>query len=119
MLQILKNSNNIIYPTFSELMNNQNNWVLMVLTNESDPELVQQVILKDNQSLISRVDRYTIIETTDPNPENAEVHLPRFGFWLYEAFEIAPDAPTVKIKSIELGRLNCIGEDTVTHSVYQ
>jgi hypothetical protein len=119
MLQLQKNTSNIIYPTFSELMNDTDNWVLMELTNESNPELVRQVVLKTNLSLISRVDKYTIIETDEPNPANPEVDLPRLGFWLYEAFEISPTAPTIKIKSIESGRLNCIGEETATHSVYQ
>jgi hypothetical protein len=100
-------------------MTDVNNWVLMELTNESVPELVRQVILTTNESLVSRVDRYTITETSEPLPNSAEVDLPRTGFWLYEAFEVTPTAPTVKIKSIEKGRLNCIGEDVNIHSVYQ
>lgn len=121
MLKITKGSASSIYPTFTELMTNSSNWIMIKLESEMLKNRDEQYfLLKSNISLFTqRYDKYIITETSDLNildPENAIISVPLTGFYIYTAFEVPFStiflgADTDIIKQVETGRLKVVGED--------
>lgn len=138
MLKITRNTTSTIWATFSEKMQNVENWVLLELTSEANPQQKYATILIDNISeYFPRVDKYNITET-DTIDENAtqQISLPYNGFYEYRAFELvpAPEYATpgyyvagyfeqfepLKLGLIEIGRCKVDGEfSEEVHSVYK
>ena len=137
MLKIVKNTENTIWATFSEKMENVDNWVLLEFTNESNPAKKYGTILIDNVSeYFPRIDKYIVteIETADGEIPQ-EIYFPLSGFYEYRAYEIEPLEYSVPgyfstdyldiilpltIGLIEVGRCKVEGEDqTEIDSVYK
>lgn len=138
MLKITRNTTSTIWATFSEKMQNVENWVLLELTSESNPQQKFVTILNDNISeYFPRIDKYNITET-DTIDENTtqQISLPYNGFYEYRAFELEPtqeyvmpgyiavgyfeQSEPLKLGLIEIGRCKVDGEfSEEVHSVYK
>jgi len=108
MLNINKELQNIIHPTFSELMVNPLGEIRLQFRNEMDNSLIRSCLLSgvDNESPhIVRFDTYSImvLPEDEVNPDTNEISFSKNGFWEYEAFELLPDD---MVRSIEIGRCN-------------
>tara|TARA_R110000851_G_scaffold133851_2_gene268868 strand:- start:109 stop:504 length:396 start_codon:yes stop_codon:yes gene_type:complete len=121
MILINKGTETTIYPTFTELMIDPYNWILIRLESEmlKDNDL-QYFLLKVNTSLqIGRFDTYIVTETSesaDLDPEAAIISIPLTGFYKYTAFEYDKTLPfdpinPESVKQVETGRIRVDGDD--------
>lgn len=137
MIKIVKNKENAIWATFSEKMENVNNWILLEFTNESNPTKKWGTLLIDNVSeYFPRIDKYIVTENETADGQiPQEIFLPLSGFYEYRAYEIEPleySVPgyfsidyietllPITQRLIEVGRCKVDGEDqTEIDSVYK
>jgi len=132
MIHITKDSTSQITVTFTELMTDFSDWILVSLESEFTKESsLQYFLLKDNLSLSpGRYDIFEITETSGTtDPESAIIDIPATGFYIYTAYQydktvvFDPINPLIG-KVLETGRAKVTGTDEVNTdpiipSVYQ
>lgn len=122
-------SDNLIYLTLCERMNDISNDVLIIFEDETNPEDRYAIILDYNISNIKpRIDIYEIKEDTGiPNHSIGEINLPHSGFYIYNVYEILDVHidfnqdydlnDTDLFKWLEKGRCKVIGDEQILNPI--
>jgi hypothetical protein len=118
MIQLTKNQSNTAYFTLSELTTLEGPYFLFKFT--CDQSKVSQYFIAEDESLYpDRYNKFTITETSTPDPLQGEVTLSVAGYYSYEVYEQASSTnldpeEADNTTPIEVGKVKVIGSaDTV------
>lgn len=118
MILIQKSAENIVVLTLTEKSTLTDPTYLFVFESDQTQSL-SIFISADTSEYTDRYNRFTVIETTDPDPLAGEVSLPHSGFYHYTVYEQADTDnldPELATGIVEIGKVKVLGTDETDYT---
>jgi len=120
MIKIVKGTTNIVALTLTEKRTSTADTTYLLKLTERDSSTSSYCICTDSSSYIERYNKLTIVEQSNPTPEDGEVEL-NSGFYDYTVYDNVNSSTNLDptgLLEVENGILKVIGA-TIAKTTYQ